>query len=199
MADTRTRDLSMMPFALSTPQNAAGGGVSAEYSEPAAAQSAAELLAPEKNNSPYLVLRAGRAGERACAERALRSGLARDAFSLARVALRREHGAWVARTEAIWPGYVLVEPAEGIIADDLGAVGSLTPIESALVRRLGGASHLIPVSEGRIVAGRLEVRFGPLAGLEPLVRRVDRHRRLAWLEPEPGRRIPVGLEVVSKS
>ena len=26
MADTRTRDLSMMPFALSTPQNAAGGG-----------------------------------------------------------------------------------------------------------------------------------------------------------------------------
>ncbi len=26
MADTRTRDLSMMPFALSTPQNVAGGG-----------------------------------------------------------------------------------------------------------------------------------------------------------------------------
>ena len=25
MADTRTRDLSMMPFALSTPQNVAGG------------------------------------------------------------------------------------------------------------------------------------------------------------------------------
>lgn len=28
MADTRTRDLSMMPFALSTPQNDAGGGAS---------------------------------------------------------------------------------------------------------------------------------------------------------------------------
>ena len=115
------------------------------------------------------------------------------------MALRREGGAWVARTEPVWPGYVLAEPVLGADALELGPVGQLTRLESALVRRLGGTSHVIQPSQGRIENGQLVVLFGPLMGLEPFVRRIDRHRRLAWLEPEPGRAIPVGLEVTSKS
>lgn len=113
--------------------------------------------------------------------------------------MRREGGAWVARAESVWPGYVLAEPAPGADPGALDAVGALTPAESALVRRLGGAAHVVQASQGRIVGGRLVVDFGPLVGLEPLVVHIDRHRRLAWLEPEPGRSIAVGLEVTSKS
>ena len=119
------------------------------------------------------------------------------------MSLRRESGVWVARAVAVWPGYVLAEPESAAAsleaAEKLGALGVLTSLESALVRRLGGESHVIQISQGRIDAGRLYVPFGPLAGIEPLVRRIDRHKRLAWLEPEPGRRMSVGLEVVSKS
>ena len=113
--------------------------------------------------------------------------------------MRREGGTWVARAESVWPGYVLAEPAPGADPGGLGAVGELTPAESALVRRLGGATHVVQASQGRIVGGRLVVDFGPLVDLEPLVAKVDRHRRLAWLEPEPGRSFAVGLEVTSKS
>lgn len=174
-----------------------GGGVSAETPAPGASPQATDFLTTD-DAAPLVVLRAGRSARQAC-ERVVRSGLAADAFELKRLVLRREAGAWVVRTEAVWPGYVLAEPAAGVSAEDLGATGSLTPAESALVRRLGGASHVISLSQGRIENGALNVLFGPLMGLEGLVRRIDRHRRTAWLEPEPGRRIPVGLEVTSKS
>ncbi|MDM8270171.1 hypothetical protein [Thermophilibacter provencensis] len=189
--------LSALPFSASTSQNVAGGGVSAESFQLRNSSELKTLLTID-NRAPFVVLRALR-GERLTCARALRSGLATDAFSPQRVALRREGGTWVAHVEPLWQGYVLAEPAPGVTAEDLGAVGQLSQLESALVRRLCGSSHVIPVSEGRIQSGQLTVLFGPLMGLEPLVRKIDRHKRLAWLEPEPGRRIPVGLEVTSKS
>lgn len=193
--DQRMRIASVLTAATSN--NIAGGGVSAESLQPGDGPRSSNLLT--KDNKPsYVVLRAPRGARVACS-RALCSGLFSDAFELARVSLRRTGGTWVARTEPVWPGYVLAEPAPGVAEKDLGAVGSLGPFESALVRRLGGAAHVIQPSQGRVVGGRLVVDFGPLAGLEPLVSKIDRHHRLAWLEPEPGRRIPVGLEVTSKS
>lgn len=189
--------LSLCPAWASTTENVSGGGVSAESFQ---LDDCLQLAnSPTADGAPrYAVLRAPR-GVRATCARVLRSGLATDAFELTRVVLRREAGTWVARAEPVWPGYVLAEPAPGLAADDLAAVGALTTAESALVRRLGGASHVVQASQGRIEAGRLVVDFGPLVGLEPLVAKVDRHRRLAWLEPEPGRSFAVGLEVTSKS
>lgn len=186
---------------VSTSKNISGGGVPAESFSLGERLRLANLLT--KDNQPRLVaLRAPRGARVACA-RALRTGLAVDAFELSCMELHRIRGAWVVEARSAWPGYVLVEPASGVdpseLADALGAVGALTSLESALVRRLGGATHVIQISQGRIVDGRLAVDFGPLAGLEPLISRIDRHRRLAWLEPEPGRAIAVGLEVTSKS
>ncbi len=197
MGENNQLAASKAPFWPSTSQNAAGGGVSAETF---AQSSSAELtnLLTFDNNQPLLVLRSARSSRATCA-RAMRSGFVRDAFALSRMALRREGGTWVAHVEPVWPGYVLADPAPGVDPAELAPLGQLTQLESALVRRLGGATHVIPVSEGRIQNGQLTVLFGPLMGLEPLVRRIDRHKRLAWLEPEPGRAIPVGLEVTSKS
>ena len=186
----------MLPSWALTSENLAGGGVSAESPRLTRESRPSELLTTD-DRPAYLVLRAPR-GERLACARALRAG-AVDAFELTRIVLRREAGTWVARAEAVWPGYVLAEPAPGMDADTLAAVGALTTAESALVRRLGGASHAIQASQGRIEAGRLVVDFGPLVGLERLVTKIDRHRRLAWLGPEPGRSFAVGLEVTSKS
>ena len=191
----------MLPSWALTSENLAGGGVSAESPRLTRESRPSEPLTTD-DRPAYLVLRAPR-GERSACARALRAGAA-DAFELTRIVLRREAGTWVARAEAVWPGYVLAEPtpflaADDLAADDLAAVGALTTAESALVRRLGGAPHVIQASQGRIEAGRLVVDFGPLVGLEPLVMKIDRHRRLAWLGSEPGRSFAVGLEVTSKS
>lgn len=201
MTEKTNTALGPVPFAVSTCKNLAGGGVSAETSCPDALQLARTLLAKDlaTSTAPYLVLPCSAGRERSACERALASGLVADAFSLLRVTLRRESGIWVARTAPLWPGYLLATPTSPDAADKLGAAGTLTLLESALVRRLGGSSHVIQASQGRIDNGQLRVLFGPLAGLEPLVRRIDRHRRLAWLEPEPGRSIAVGLEVTSKT
>ena len=197
MGDARQTMHSTQPFSLSTSINRAGGGVPAESARPDERTRIANLLT--KDNKPsYLVLRAARGARSVCA-RATRSGLATEAFELSRVTLRRAGGVWVAAAEPVWPGYVLASAASQEAAEELGSVGSLTAAESALVRRLGGSAHIIQLSQGHIADGRLVVDFGPLMGLEALVARIDRHRRLAWLEPEPGRRLAVGLEVTSKS
>lgn len=197
MGDARQTMRSTQPFSPSTSINSAGGGVPAESIRPDERPRIVNLLT--KDNKPsYLVLRAARGARSACA-RAMRSGLATEAFELSRVTLRRAGGVWVAAAEPVWPGYVLAGAASQEAVEELGAVGSLTAAESALVRRLGGSAHVIQLSQGHIADGRLVVDFGPLMGLEALVTRIDRHRRLAWLEPEPGRRLAVGLEVTSKS
>ena len=197
MNNMKERELAALPLGASTSKNVAGGGVSAESFQLSQPLELPQSLTKDNTDS-YLVLRAARSERLTCA-RVLKAGLVKEAFSLSRLALRREGGTWVARVEPVWPGYVLVEPEHGVTAEDLGAIGQLSLKESALVRKLGGQSHVIPVSEGRIQNGQLTVLFGPLMGLEPLVRKIDRHKRLAWLELEPGRRIPVGLEVTSKS
>lgn len=74
------------------------------------------------------------------------------------------------------------------------------------MRRIGDARHVIRMSVGDVVEGRLVVHEGALVGCEGLVAHVDRHRRSAWLQAaDPvlrdasGRGLRVGLEVVSKS
>lgn len=75
----------------------------------------------------------------------------------------------------------------------------LSQREADFVRRIGDARHVIRMSVGDVVEGRL-------VGCEGLVAHVDRHRRSAWLQAaDPvlrdasGRGLRVGLEVVSKS
>ena len=184
-----------------TVNNLAGGGASAEsFGTGADARVASELSSYV--STPYLALATRPGCERAAISRALRVPGVTAAFCPSRVTLRRESGVWVARTEPLWPGYVLAEVSPNADEKPLASLriaGALTASESALVRALGADVRPVPVSEGVIENGRLRVQFGPLAGLEPLVRRVDRHRRLAWLDAGSGRQLAVGLEVTAKS
>lgn len=77
--------------------------------------------------------------------------------------------------------------------------------------KLCGNDKVIQMSRGRICSGSLVITDGPLAGYERSIRKIDRHKRTAWLEmPGDGveadrseefpmfRRICVGLEVYEK-
>lgn len=158
--------------------------------------------------------------ERALARRAARVACdsLTDSFVLYRQALRRFEGAWHLREEVMFPGYVFLVTTDRVaLAEQLellvpaarlvgagDAVATLDDEEVAFVRDFGGARRVVEMSRGSIVDGRLVVREGPLAGREQLVAKIDRHKRIAFLNIRTGAAlgggaVRVGLEVVSKS
>ena len=167
-------------------------------------------------------------GREAAAMRKIERVCAADSFASVfapRVALRRRRGGqWRDEEGLLFPGYVFVDTAEPErFAAELGRVSGLTrllasggegsrrfvPIsddERALICAFtgedSGGGRVMGVSEGVVEGGRVVVTRGPLVGREAMVAKIDRHKRLAWLEAEMfGRRLrlKVGLEIVRKS
>lgn len=78
---------------------------------------------------------------------------------------------------------------------------TLCPEEIDLLLRMGSDSQLVEMSSGIIENDRVQVLSGPLKGMEGSIRKIDRHKRMAYLEVEMfGRTVEmkVGLEIVSK-
>lgn len=141
--------------------------------------------------------------------------------------LLRYQGEWHVAERNLFPGYVVLSVPDGPegIAPLEGVLGKLFPggrrerngrlhavcresRESLL--GLCGGSMVIRMSRGRICGGSLVVTAGPLAGQEQSIRKIDRHKRVAWVgmpgegtgdgarEPAVLQRICVGLEVYEK-
>lgn len=141
--------------------------------------------------------------------------LLRDCFPLSCQLLKRQQGTWRLVTEVMFPGYVF------LATDDIDAVRerlklstsfarllgagdaifSLKPEEAAFVSEFGGADHVVGMSEGMIEDGRTVVRSGPLRGRAGLIRKIDRHKRMAYLDIGllDQTRVRVGLEITSKT
>lgn len=77
----------------------------------------------------------------------------------------------------------------------------LTDSEVLLLQKLGGDDQIVETSIGTMEQDQILITRGPLKGLEGYIKKIDRHKRTAWLELEMmGRTIEakVGLEVVEK-
>ena len=63
------------------------------------------------------------------------------------------------------------------------------------------SKQLVEMSSGIIENDRVQILSGPLMGMEGNIRRIDRHKRIAYLEIEMfGRTVEmkVGLEIIRK-
>ena len=135
--------------------------------------------------------------ERAMARRIERVAPARvEALAPERVLPFRDHGAWSTRTDVLFPGYVLVfaeHPDD--VADALALIAgfaqplgmdagplALDAAQTQFIEALCAQGPVVGVSRGRIVDGVLVVDEGPLRGLEHLVAKIDRHKRVAYLD-----------------
>lgn len=184
-----------------------GGGSSQPRLAPAPSRASA--------TSPISVLHVTPGRERTMAAHVSRLiGPAAGACFVPRTAYeRRRAGTWRTEYELTFPSYVFISVADEEALErglsvmtgraHLPRVGArpatLDPREAELLTALMDQSHVIRVSRGTLEDGRLTVEEGPLAGLEHLVTRIDRHRRVAYVSSdlsEGGLR--VGLEVVSK-
>lgn len=128
---------------------------------------------------------------------------------------RKYQGKWHTELKVLFPGYVfLVSDEKEKLFFELKRIMGLTKLlgtgkttvpltdeEVNFLLRLGGEEQTVEMSEGIIENDRMIVTSGPLKGNEGLIRKIDRHKRKAWLEIEMfGRTVEmqVGLEVEVK-
>lgn len=86
-----------------------------------------------------------------------------------------------------------------ILQSDTQTILALTNDEKSLLESLLDENHLIMHSTGIIVDSKLIVQEGPLVGKEGLIRKINRHKRLAFLDNVFGKVMKVPLEVTNKS
>ena len=144
-----------------------------------------------------------------------------ECFVPKREVRKRVGGEWRTRREALFPGYVFVDtktperfraelskvPAmtKLLSGEDCAGERRFVPLsddEKTLISAfIGDDDFVMRMSEGIIEGDAVRVLKGPLMGYEALVRKVDRHRRAAYLGIEIlGRAVTVkvGLEIVEK-
>ena len=86
-----------------------------------------------------------------------------------------------------------------VLQNDTQSVMSLSNEEKEFLESLLNEDHSIVHSTGVIVNSKLIVQEGPLMGKEEMIKKIDRHKRIAFLGSLFGRMIKVPLEVTSKS
>ncbi|PKM90632.1 MAG: transcription antiterminator [Firmicutes bacterium HGW-Firmicutes-10] len=78
---------------------------------------------------------------------------------------------------------------------------SLYPHEKEFLMKFTDEENVIDESQGLINGDKIIITQGPLMGFESLIRKIDRHKRIAQLEIDmfgDKRTITVGLEIISK-
>lgn len=150
-------------------------------------------------------------------ERTVAPDVYQELFIPRRRTMKRWRGEWRERIEPLVPGYlfVITGQVERLSADlrnvpaltkVLGTDNLFTPLSDEEVRVIDqfteGKHRLVDMSQGVIEGDGVVVTSGPLMGQEALITRIDRHKRLAWVEIGIlGRRkqVRLGLEIVRKA
>ena len=127
----------------------------------------------------------------------------------------KRQGQWRSEKRVMFPGYVFLESDDveklfmqlkriigmtKLLGTDRDPV-PLTAKEAEFLEKLGGGTESVDYSEGIIVGDRVQVYSGPLQGMEGMICKIDRHKRLAWIELEflgQKRRMELGLGVVRR-
>lgn len=122
---------------------------------------------------------------------------------------KRFQGEWHIQERILFPGYVflIAENPEKLVNGLRKVIGtgdeivSLVQEEIDLLMKIGTDKQLVEMSSGIIENDRVQILAGPLMGMEGNIRRIDRHKRTAYLEIEMfGRTVEmkVGLEIIRK-
>ena len=125
-------------------------------------------------------------------------GALEDSFVPKREVAHRKSGQWHRILEKLFPGYVFVRTSAPKRAREvLGRVPAFTrmltsagdtclPLTADEVAWINATTnmdtHVMEMSEGVIEGDRVVVIRGPLKGREASITRVDRHKRLAWVD-----------------
>lgn len=126
-------------------------------------------------------------------------------------------GEWKLVKKLLFPGYLFfvtddveqlahelrhVPALTRLLGDDENSFYPLTDDERDWFCAFMDGAHVVRMSEGYIAGDVVKVTRGPLMGMEGEIRKIDRHKRRAYLDVSLfGRTVPtnVGLEIVRKT
>ena len=131
------------------------------------------------------------------------------------IAKRHYQKEWHDKELVLFPGYFfadtgeiekIVETVRGIpqfsrVLKSAGEVAPVTREEQAFLENLMDEDHVVRHSEGFLVGDQVYIMDGPLRNWRGRIRRVDRHRRIAYLDVDLfGRMTPmeVGFSAVAR-
>ena len=130
---------------------------------------------------------------------------------------KRIQGEWQLVSELLTPGYIYLETNNiDRVSQELyhvpaftrllGNNGKFIPLNKDEMQWLHAltrpGTHTVEMSEGVIEGDQIIVNEGPLKGLEATIKKIDRHKRLAYLDMrffDRPKLIKVGLEIVRKN
>lgn len=129
---------------------------------------------------------------------------------------KRYEGEWHIQERILFPGYVfLFTQNYAALKKQLARTSGISKIvgtgyetipfteeEINFIFRLVTEKQVVEFSTGVIENNQLHILHGPLKGLEDYIRKIDRHKRKAWLKIEKSGRsleLQLGLEIVEKS
>lgn len=129
---------------------------------------------------------------------------------------KKYEGQWHVEEKILFPGYLfLVTSHIDLLIDQLRKVNGLTRIvktgdeivplsekDVCFLLRMGKEEQLVELSTGIIENDKVKVFKGPLMGMEGCIKKIDRHKRIAWLSLKMFGRdmdVQVGLEILAKT
>ena len=123
--------------------------------------------------------------------------------------MKRYQGQWHVEQGIAFPDIIFLESEDpDTLEQELHAkcpdshMIRLSAEQKGLFTQLFGEKKHMSLSKGHIRQGQTHLTQGPLQGKEDLIRKIDRHKRLARLEVPAGegtQTLYVGLEIISKS
>ena len=131
--------------------------------------------------------------------------------------VRKIRGFFHEREEILFKGYVfMISDAIDDLYQSLKLIPELTKVlgndgtnilpilkeEAIFLLKFGKEEHIIDMSKGYIVGSKIMITTGPLVGNEGIIRKIDRHKRIAYIEVkffDQITTVKVGLEIISKS
>ncbi len=129
---------------------------------------------------------------------------------------RHSCGEWKLLQKVLFPGYVFVvtDHIEELwlqlkkvigLTRLIGAGEDIIPLteeEVDFLLNFGKEEQIVKMSQGIIENDHVHITDGPLMGMEGSIRKIDRHKRKAWVEVQMfGRKqvVQVGVEIVRKN
>lgn len=145
------------------------------------------------------------------------AGAMRECFAPEYEVMWHTRGQWKPVRQLLFPGYLFfvtddvelladelrdVPAPTRLLGDDENSFSPVTDSEHNWLFAFFDSEHVVRMSEGVIEGDVVKVTRGPLMGMEGQIRKIDRHKRRAYLDVSLfGRTVPtnVGLEIVRKT
>lgn len=126
-------------------------------------------------------------------------------------------GQWYDIEEILFRGYVfMISDHIDELFNELKKIPALTKLlgndgeniypiykeEALFLTRFGGSQHIVEISSGCIEGDAICITSGPLMGQEGNIRKIDRHKRIAYVDVSLFGQITtvqVGLEIISRT